>query len=340
MFDVEEWLIDSLDSAKLSGVKEINATCPFSDCGKHQKLYANRKTGAFICFACDRRGKSVISLVAEVEELTHKEAAAKVLRGITANRRRGTLEDLREQVEEIGAEEDESVEAKELIDVAPPTETIPIFKPKRKKEWRIPVYLRERGITRESAQFWDLGFCTTGDYQGRLVIPIECPNGRSFTARDMTDEQDPRYMNPTGINHRKLLFGWKTVEAGGDIVICEGPFDTIALRQAGFNSVALLGKVLLDSKFALLCQLDRARTITVMLDPEARVDTFKAALSLSVHFDRIYIAKLPAGIDPGEASPKLIRKTVDDAVLFDGARTHIVTAALEASSAKILARFG
>jgi DNA primase len=156
----------------------------------------------------------------------------------------------------------------------------------------------------------------------------------------MTGELQPKYMNPTGVNHRRLLFGWQTVEAGGDVVLCEGPLDAIALRQAGFNAVALLGKALLDSKLALLCRLPKTTAVSVMLDPEARVEAFDAALALAVHFERIFVAQLPDGTDPGDASVEAIRAAVDDAERFDGSRNHGVAAALTASRAGVLAKFG
>jgi len=340
VFDWEEWALDSLDEAKLSGVKEINARCPFPDCGKAQKLYFNRRNGAFICFSCKRAGKTGIALYAEVEGLTFKEAAAAIFRGSIDTRRKGTIQEL---IEQVGALDDDEEDAEPKVEVVAelPDEMIPIFEQGRTpKEWRFPVYLRERGVTRESAKFWGLGFCKRGRFEGRLVIPIECPNGRSFTARDMTGELQPKYLNPTGVDHRRLLFGWQTLEGSADFVICEGPLDAIKLRQAGFPAVALLGKALLEAKLALLCKVPKDAAAIVMLDPEASVEANEAALALKVHFERVFVAMLPAGSDPGDASVEAIRRAVDEAEPFNGSRSAVVGAALAAARARLKSKFG
>jgi DNA primase len=337
-FDWEEWALDSLDGAKLSGVKEINARCPFGDCGKAQKLYVNRRNGAFICFSCKRSGRTGIALFAEVEGVTFKEAAATLFRGALDARRKGTIQELIEQVGSLDDEDDDEPKVEVFAEL--PDKTIPIFEQGRTpKEWRVPVYLRERGITRESAKFWGLGFCKGGRFEGRLVIPIDCPAGRSFTARDMTGELQPKYLNPTGVDHRKLLFGWQSLEGSGDFVICEGPLDAIKLRQAGFPAVALLGKALLDAKLRLLCKIPKDAAAIVMLDPEASVEANEAALALTVHFERVFVATLPAGSDPGDASVEAIRKAVDEAKPFSGSRSAVVGAALAASRSRLKSKF-
>src|SRR6185503_1657735 len=143
----------------------------------------------------------------------------------------------------------------------------------------------------KTARAWGMGFVrSVSIVEGRtlrgmrLVIPIDCPNGTSWTARAM-DGAEPKYFNPAGADHSRLLIGWNVARLTGDLVICEGPVDAVMLYQHDISALALGGKVLHDAQLAMLLALPAATAVTVMLDPEERTAPMEVARALSTHFD-------------------------------------------------------
>lgn len=325
-FDVEEYVTANLSRAKpvqSGNGSEMTATCPA--CERYGGFYVNTETGAYLCNKCDFRAKTVVGLVAHVEGMNWSEARSFIFNKSVKLRRKSDIFSLVDRVRalRIDAIEDEEEDVK----VELPEYYVPIFDPKRDPKWKLPKYLKERGIKSKTAAAWGLGYCRKGKYVDRLIIPIECPAGTSWTARAMSpDVWGSKYLNPPGADHRRLLIGWHVARVTGDIVLCEGPLDAVKLWQHGIPALALGGKELHDEQLAMLMTLSPQSAITIMLDPEEEVAPFDLANRLSVHFDQIYIAKLPLKLpngkkcDPGNAPRKWANDAVDEAKRWKSSR--------------------
>jgi DNA primase len=317
-FSFEDWVDDNLKNPKISGGgDEREAVCP--SCGKFGSFYVNvskDKGGAYICFSCDFKGRSSVGLIAEVEGITKFEARKRLLKGSVEFKRVDPLS-LVERISFLrGGNEENSPRVK--IEIPLPAEFISVYDDKHKK-WRMPAYLSKRGVLKETAKRFNLGFCRTGDYQHRVVFPIVCPNGHSFTARDVTNNQIPRYRNPRGAGLGRLVFGWDSLIDNHDFLVVEGPMDAVMANQAGFPAIALCGKSFGDEQSKML----RGRTLgsaVVMLDPEEGVAPIDVATKLLSLLEDVYIAKLPSGKDPGSATPLEISRAYDDSCKFRGQR--------------------
>lgn len=317
-FDVEQYLLDNLDGPKHSrGSKgvEIVANCP--QCGK-RKFYANQDTGKFVCFACDFRGRSIVALVAEVQNLSWSEASAFVFRGSVEMRRRETIFTLKERVRALRPDAIPE-EASTYIDIPPPPEFRPVWT--KKHGWDFPTYLKKkRKITGATAKAWGMGYCVRGDYKYRLIIPYECPNGRCFTGRDMTETARQKYLNPSADTTR-LLIGWNMARLTGDLVICEGPLDAVKLWQHEIPALALGGKVIHDAQINMLAgAVPPSTAVTIMLDPEEEKAPHDVAVRLASYFDSIYLAKLPEGVDPGSSTREQAHEAVETAEKWRGGK--------------------
>ncbi len=297
-FDVQTYIESRLERAKPSAGDEWTALCP--ECRRWSKFYVNIISGHFICFSCEFRGKSVIGLVANLEGLSHSDARAYVFRNSVELRRKADLFTLSDRVR--------AIRPHAIVETADETEPVAVELPKVFKavydsgKWRLPPYLKKRRIKSATARAWGLGFCRVGHYAGRLIIPIVCPQGYSFTARDMTDEQEPKYLNPPDADHRRLLIGWNLARLTGDFAIVEGPLDALKLYQYDVSALALGGKTVHDEQLSMLLDLPSESAITVMLDGEEKTAPYEVAGKLSAHFTNIYIARLPGKIDPGKAT--------------------------------------
>ncbi len=341
-FDVGDWVESSLERVKPSANNELTAVCP--SCGKWGKFYVNRDSGAYLCNGCELRGKSIIGLIAHVEDISWSEARGFIFKRAVKFRRRETLITLTDRIKLLRpGRELEDDETPSAVDYELPAGVIPCYNAKT-DTWKLPPYLKERGLKTRTIKAWGLGYVGRRalwlDFPTRekplymaerLFIPIRCPAGHSWTARDMTGEQIPKYMNPPGADHRRLLIGWNVARLTGDVTICEGPLDAIKLWQHDITALALGGKELHDEQLAQLMDLSPDTAVTVMLDPEEQVAPLNVATRLSLHFKNIYLAKLPLGVDPGSSTREQAHRAVDEARKWDGGR-HARLAAILAKS--------
>src|SRR2546426_11510116 len=103
---------------------------------------------------------------------------------------------------------------------------------------------------------------------GRVVIPIhdECGRLVAYAGRSV-DGREPRYRFPAGFGKSQVLFNFHRAAAtGGDtVIVVEGFFDCLRIRQAGWASVvALLGTELYEHPAELLQA--RFGRVLLMLD--------------------------------------------------------------------------
>lgn len=194
-------------------------------------------------------------------------------------------------------------------------------------------YLEERGVTPESALYFQLTYCHGGwwgykvegeekwvSYDKRIIIPIANLEGElvSFQGRDISGVKLPKYLFPTGFavagSH---LYNAQNFEEGTHthLIVGEGAFDAIAIQQAlqGHTScntmmaVATFGMHLSDGPEGQITKFIRlkergVRTVTMMWDSESSATTgaVKAGLQLVGLGLKVLIAELPAGCDPAQ----------------------------------------
>jgi DNA primase len=314
-FDVANYISDNFDRVRKTSTGQIVVTCPW--CDKYGSFYIDEKTGKYICFKCQNKGLNITGVIAQVENIGYQQAKAMMVRQSVQFQRRETTETLLEKVQSLRPKEETDIEFedKELVSFYPPKEFIPVFK---NGKWRFPLYLKERGIKKNTAKAWGIGFCSSGDYAGRVVIPVKCPNGASFVARDCDKQSKFKIMNAKGADHSKLLFGWNMIGSDCDIILCEGPFDALKLWQYGYSPLALFGKILHPEQRRLLFTRASDSEIVIMVDPEEMEAPYDIAVQLSSYFEVIKIAKLPQGEDPGSATKEQIQIACENATQYQG----------------------
>jgi hypothetical protein len=337
------WVESHLDNAKPSANGEWTAECP--SCGRFGGFYVNcdpdhERAGNFVCFKCDWKSKSFPALIAKVEDIDYADARKIILKESVSFRRRETIETLKDRIKSMRATEEldwESAWGSTEIAAELPREFVPVWDGKR---WRVPEYMSMRGFYRETLRDWGVGFCDRGYFGGRIIIPFECPNGKSFTARDLTGEQEPKYLNPKGVDHARLLYGWPFVPTNSDFALVEGPLDAMKFNQHGISALGTGGKVLSTEQLNMLFSRPAHVRVVVMYDPEEHTAPFGAAEQLITRFRNLYIGKLPLGTDPGSSTRKQARRAMDRAEPFDGNRNGKVKGAIASAREKLGRRFG
>jgi hypothetical protein len=155
-------------------------------------------------------------------------------------------------------------------------------------------YLINRNITPEIIKKYNIGFCPTGKYHNRIIIPSfdKYDKINYFVSRTYINSK-PKYLNPEA-NKEKLVFNEKLINWKKPIQIVEGPFDALFVD----NPFVLLGKVLLDTWLNLIYEKAESR-IELVLDGEAMKDTkiIYDKLNGGKLFGRIYYYELPYKVD-------------------------------------------
>lgn len=152
---------------------------------------------------------------------------------------------------------------KEFIPFSNVTEGIKLL-PQYKQAYN---YIKRRNISDYQLKKYNIGFCRTGLYENRIIIPsydIE-NNVNYFIARSFLSNTKLKYLNPEA-QKELIIFNEKYIDWEKPLFLVEGVFDSIFLE----NSIPMLGKILNDNLHKKL--YDNAKHITIVLDPDARED--------------------------------------------------------------------
>jgi DNA primase len=161
-------------------------------------------------------------------------------------------------------------------------------------------------------------------FRSRIMFPLADIRGRvlGFGARAMGEEQRPKYLNTADndVYHKGLhLYGANLARThaarAGEVILCEGYTDTIALHQAGMrNAVGLMGTALTGEQVGELARM--AQTVLLALDADSagqeamlRASTLAARRKLELR-----VVPLPDGTDPAELLQHRGREAMEAAV--------------------------
>jgi len=153
-----------------------------------------------------------------------------------------------------------------------------------------------------------MGYCDSGKYRNMIIIPSYDENGKLnyFSARSFDKNSYIKYRNPDcsrNIIPFELFINWDL-----PIVLCEGPFDAIAIKR---NAIPLLGKNM-QSNLLKKIVISSVKKIYIALD----TDAIKQALKHCEYFinqnKEVYLVELD-GKDPSEIGfyhfTKLVQNT-------------------------------
>jgi len=251
-------------------------TCPYCNNQKY-KFYVHLKKGVFHCHRCKVGGR--------IEKLETP------------------LDSFREKVAKFLEPEPKFIVKKNPKVVLPKEYVFPIL-PKHGIPWR---YLKNRGINGREMDFFKIGYCSSGIYEDRIIIPIYNDGvlvyflGRSFGNRE------PKYVNAT-CGKDNVIF--KTFEGTvGHAVVVEGVFDALRVSKV-FPAIALLGKTITQGQIQQI--KDCAKTVTVMLDPDAGKYAIEVYNSINYSVPaKIKLLDEDLDTDPGSMTPETILEKIN-----------------------------
>lgn len=163
--------------------------------------------------------------------------------------------------------------------------------PQFKQAWN---YIKNRNITDEQIERFNIGFCYEGLYEHRIIIPSYdgSNNLNYFIARSYLSKTKMKYKNPE-VDKESLIWNEHLINWDEPIYIVEGAFDSIFLN----NSIPMLGKYMTKNLFNRL--YDSAKKIIIVLDPDAWIDAEKLfhKLNCGKLMGKVWVVKLEGDKD-------------------------------------------
>src|SRR5271170_1422265 len=186
-------------------------------------------------------------------------------------------------------------------------------------------------------------------FRGRIMFPLADIRGRvlGFGARAMREEQKPKYLNTSDndVYHKgSHLYGADLARAhatrAGEVILCEGYTDVIALHQAGLrNTVGSMGTALTAEQVGELSRM--AQTVLLALDADSagQEAMLKAAGLAAKRKLELRVVTLPAGTDPADLvqrdGTEAISTAVNRSVEFARFRVERVLASGDTSDTEV-----
>ena len=171
------------------------------------------------------------------------------------------------------------------------------------------AYLKNRHVSKHDILKYNMGYCKTGLYKNMVIMPTYDADVRLnyFTARSF--EKDPyiKYRNPQ--SSRDVIPNEHLINWNIPIILCEGPFDAIAIKR---NAIPLLGKNIQNNlmKKIVTSLVDK---IYIALDRDAIKQALRFCEKLLAEGKEVYLVDMQDK-DPSEMGfenfTKLIQRTV------------------------------
>ena len=156
-------------------------------------------------------------------------------------------------------------------------------------------FLHKRGITDVDIKKYKIGFCDSGLYEGRIIIPSYDDKGllNYFVGRSFVGEK-MKYKNPN-VSRDIVPFDWY-IAWSKPIVLCEGVFDAISIRS---NAIPMLSKKPSKSLLQKIFEKN-VKTIYIALDDDAKKDAYNMSEFFRDFGIDCKVVKLPTDKDPND----------------------------------------
>ena len=274
---------------------ELRGRCPVHQGAGQNSFHVNLSKNAFHCFSCKAHG-NVLDFVAAMEKCSVRDAAIKLAEWFTVSGEPAAAP-ANEKPADSGGGVGESVTAVNK----------PLSFHLKSVDCSHP-YLAERGISKETAEYFGVGFFSgKGSMNGRIVIPIHNQHGELVAyAGRAVDGSQPRYKLPAGFHKSLELFNLHRVTRP-EVILVEGFFDCMKIHQTGFPSVALMGSCLSEAQEELLISKFERVVLTLDGDEPGRQATAECLTRLA---GRMWVraARVPEGTQPDQMSSEELQR--------------------------------
>ena len=294
---INQLLVTLVNSVLGSGKKTARGNmayiCPH--CSHHKpKLEINfteNKEGnnPWHCWVCNKKGKSILQLLRK------------------ANASQSKMDEAKSLVKDVNYTETTRVE----LALRLPDAYIGLYDASLNDIMarHAMAYLNKRHVSKHDILKYNIGYCKEGPYKNMIILPTYDVDGRLnyFTARSFEKDPYVKYRNPQ--ISRDIIPNEHFINWNIPIILCEGPFDAIAIKR---NAIPLLGKSIQKNlmKKIVTSLVDK---IYIALDRDAIKQALRFCENLMAEGKEVYLVDLQDK-DPSEMGfenfTRLIQKTV------------------------------
>tara|TARA_R110002020_G_scaffold44161_8_gene127662 strand:+ start:15060 stop:15998 length:939 start_codon:yes stop_codon:yes gene_type:complete len=277
---------------------ELLFSCPVCDHHK-RKFSVNLDKNAYKCWVCDYRGRNLRRIVRRFGSYIQLQKWD----GITNRSDLERFSDLfMESGERTAPQKLELPE--EFISLC--SDTLPATGIYALR------YLQHRGIAKADILKWKIGFCFSGEYRNRVVVPSFDDEGdvSYFVARAYNGDSY-KYKNPKA--SKNIVFNELYIDWNKDLVLVEGIFDAII---AG-NAVPILGSTLRTGSELVRKIVRNDTPIYIALDADARDKENKIIKTLLKYDIEMYKIDVSGYEDVGSMSKEVFEERKKNAVIID-----------------------
>jgi DNA primase len=263
--------------------------CPICN-HKKPKLVVNVSSGQYNCWTCHppTKGKTPVSLFKKL--------------GVDKAR----MVEMKSYFKSDRTKIDDT----EITRVFLPTEFISMTDNDKSLEYRqAAVYLKNRGINESDVRKYNIGYCKTGRYRNRVIIPSYDRNGQVnyFIARSFEKDPYQKYDAPsiqkTEFVGMEYFINWSV-----PVILCEGIFDALAIKR---NAVPLFGKSIPKALMLKLVEC-KVKTVYLALDKDALKEALTYSEQLINLGKEVYLIELD-GKDPSDLGFENMTKLLQQA---------------------------
>jgi DNA primase len=201
-----------------------------------------------------------------------------------------------------------AVTEKKVAAVQLPADYKPLWIKKPTPDFKNAIfYLKNRGITIFDIIKYRIGYCESGEYAGKIIIPSYDAIGQLnyFVSRAFYKADSQKHKNP---KVSKDIIGFELfVNWAEPIILCEGAFDAISVKR---NSIPLFGKVIQPALQKKIIE-ERVRNIYLCLDADALKNAVQIAERFMAEGLNVYFVELQEA-DASELGFEQINKILAD----------------------------
>jgi hypothetical protein len=278
MTTITSFLSNILGIYKEYDTGELYFACPFCHNRKH-KFAVNIHNLRWHCWHCSAKGRSLITLCKRLD--ISKEQ----------------INQLRELINPDEIKKYKKYEADTTTELFLPKEYQPLWIQSNNLKYKHALRYVLNRVKPVDIFRYKIGYCESGIYADRIIIPSYDGENKLnfFVARSFYDS-GMKYKNPT-VSKNIIMFE-NQISWNLPLVLCEGVFDAITIRQ---NAIPLLGKHIPNKLMKKIIE-HNINDITVFLDSDAHKEAYELTNKLKVYGIDVKTVLLSNG-DAGSMTP-------------------------------------